>query len=125
MKVLCFCYIISDILALGLLLLGSYLNTYSELQRKWWKNNSANKGHCYTEGLFKYSMHINFFGDVVLFTGWVLFTHNIWTLLLPLMMMYMFISFHIPALDEYLVKRYHEEFKMYANKTKKFIPFVY
>jgi len=114
-----------DGIALLLLFIGSYLNTFSEFQRKWWKNDSVNKGHCYTGGLFAHSMHINFFGDVVLFTGWVLLTHNLWTLGLPLLMMLSFIFFHIPTLDAYLKKRYKEEFVTYAEKTKKLIPFVY
>jgi len=50
-----------DFVALGLVLAGSYLNSFSEIQRKWWKQNPDNKGHCYTQGLFGYSMHINFF----------------------------------------------------------------
>ncbi len=73
-----------DLFAAVLLLGGSYLNSFSEIQRKWWKEKPRNKGHCYTEGLFRYSMHINYFGDTVLFTGWSLLTHNFWTLLLPL-----------------------------------------
>ena len=114
-----------DILALFLLVLGSFLNSYSEIQRKWWKANPANKGHCYTKGLFSHSMHINFFGDTVLFTGWCLFTYSIWTLALPIAITLMFIFFHIPSLDNYLISRYGEEFKTYAEKTKKLIPFVY
>lgn len=114
-----------DFVALSLLLSGSYLNSYSEIQRKWWKKNSQNKGKCYTEGLFQYSMHINYFGDFVLFTGWCLFTYNYWTLLLPLSMAYSFIAFHIPALDYHLAERYGEKFKDYAIITKRFIPFVY
>ncbi|KAF7787982.1 hypothetical protein PRUB_a2526 [Pseudoalteromonas rubra] len=114
-----------DIVALVLLAVGSYLNSGSEIQRKWWKQNPANKGQCYTEGLFKHSMHINYFGDVVLFTGWCLLSYNYWTLLLPFFMAYSFISFHIPALDGYLSERYGEKFDQYAAKTKKLIPFVY
>jgi len=114
-----------DGIALILLVFGSYLNSFSEIERKWWKKNPQNKGHCYTGGLFKYSAHINYFGDVVLFTGWALFTYNFWMLGLPLMMAYMFIFFHIPALDEHLRERYKEEFVVYMKSTKKFIPFVY
>lgn len=114
-----------DILALLFLFFGSYLNSFSEIQRKWWKKDPTNKGHCYTEGLFKFSMHINYFGDTLLFTGWCLFTYNYWTLGLPILMASMFIFFHIPGLDSYLAKRYGEEFKTYAEKTKRFVPFIY
>ena len=46
---------------------GSWLNSWSELQRKWWKARPENKGHCYMLGLFSLSRNINYFGDVVLF----------------------------------------------------------
>ena len=114
-----------DLLALGLLLAGSYLNTFSELQRKWWKADPANKGHCYTGGLFAHAMHINFFGDMVLFTGWALFTHSIWALALPVLMTAMFVFLHIPGLDAYLEDRYGDEFRAYAEKTKKLVPGLY
>ncbi len=116
---------IQDVVALGLLLLGSYLNSFSEIERKKWKSISANKGHCYIKGLFSHSMHINFFGDTVLFTGWCLFTYNNWVLGLPIFMGCMFVFFHIPNLDEYLAKRYGKEFYDYSANTKKFIPYIY
>jgi len=114
-----------DAVALGLVLCGSYLNTGSEIQRKWWKADPANKGHCYTQGLFRHAMHINFFGDMVLFTGWVLFTHNPWALALPLLMTGMFVFLHIPGLDAYLAERYGDAFTAYAARTKKLIPWLY
>jgi len=114
-----------DLVALVLLLLGAYLNSVSEIQRKVWKEDTRNKGKCYTKGLFHYSMHINYFGDTVLFTGWCLFTYNFWTLGLPLLMALMFIFFHIPGLDSHLLSRYGSEFKLYSEKTKIFIPFIY
>lgn len=114
-----------DMLGLLLLAFGSFLNTGSEVRRKWWKADPANKGHCYTEGLFRYSMHINFFGDMVLFSGWALLTGSLCALGLPLLMTLMFIFLHIPELDDYLAKRYGDEFTAYAAKTKKLIPFVY
>lgn len=114
-----------DGVAIALVLVGSYLNTFSELQRKWWKQDPNHKGRCYTEGLFRYSMHINYFGDCVMFTGWCLLTGVLWTLILPAMMTAMFIFYHIPGLDAYLEERYGDEFRAYASKTKKLIPFVY
>jgi len=114
-----------DVAALSLVLIGSYLNTGSEVQRKHWKARSENKGKCYTGGRFKHSMHINYFGDSVAFTGWAILTATWWTFLLPLLMTAMFIFMHIPGLDLYLAERYGEPFKEYAARTKKFMPFVY
>jgi protein-S-isoprenylcysteine O-methyltransferase Ste14 len=114
-----------DIFAVVLYLSGSYLNTASEVQRKLWKKDPSNKGHCYTGGLFRYSMHINYFGDVVLFTGWCLLTASFWTLGLPLMILLLFMYMHIPPLDEYLAGRYGEEFEAYRVKTRRLVPFVW
>lgn len=114
-----------DVVAGVLYLAGSYLNTASEVQRKLWKNQPANNGHCHTGGLFRYSMHINYFGDVVLFTGWCLLTASLWTLGLPLLMLLMFMFVHIPPLDEYLAERYGKEFEAYRAKTKRLIPLVW
>lgn len=115
----------TDTIALVLFLFGSYLNSASEIRRKWWKLNPSNKGHIYTGGLFRYSMHINYFGDTVLFTGWSLFTHNIWVMAFPLFLGLSFVFYHIPSLDAYLSERYGEEFKAYAARTRKFIPYIY
>jgi protein-S-isoprenylcysteine O-methyltransferase Ste14 len=114
-----------DGFALALVLAGSYLNTASETQRELWKRDPANRGRCYTGGLFKYSMHINYFGDTVMFTGWALLTAVPWALVLPALMAAMFVGYHIPALDAYLAERYPNDFPAYARTTRKFIPFIY
>lgn len=114
-----------DVFALGLYFFGSYLNSRSEIQRKSWKKDPSNKDHCYTGGLFRQSMHINYFGDVVLFTGWSLLTTAFWTLGLPVLMLLMFMFIHIPPLDQYLAKRYGDEFGVYRSKTKRLIPFIW
>ena len=89
------------------------------------KKKIENKGRLYTKGLFKYSMHINYFGDIVLFTGLALIAHSFSLLFIPLVMALNFIFFIIPRLDKYLEKKYGDEFIEYAQRTKKFIPLVY
>ncbi|WP_207262859.1 DUF1295 domain-containing protein [Desulfovibrio sp. Huiquan2017] len=114
-----------DWIALALVLGGSFLNTASEIQRKLWKRDPANRGRCHTGGLFRYAVHINYFGDTVMFTGWALLTAVPWALALPALMAAMFVGYHIPALDAYLAERYPADFPAYARTTRKFIPFVY
>jgi steroid 5-alpha reductase family enzyme len=114
-----------DYLSLCLYLLGSWLNTYSEYTRYVWKNQKENKGYLYTQGLFKHSMHINYFGDIVLFTGLAFLTLHFSMLFIPFVMAVNFIFFIIPRLDNYLSVKYGKEFEEYAGKTKKFIPGIY
>lgn len=112
---------------LGIVLyaVGSYLNTGSELQRKRWKEHPENRGNLFTGGLFRYAMHINYFGDEVLFTGFALITGRLWALLVPLLMLAGFVFFNIPELDRHLQAHYGAEFEAYAHRTRRFVPFVY
>jgi protein-S-isoprenylcysteine O-methyltransferase Ste14 len=113
--------------ALGVVLYiaGSYLNTGSELQRKWWKERPENAGHLFTGGLFRYAVHINYWGDELLFTGYALITGRAWALLVPLLMLAGFLFFSIPELDRHLRGHYGAEFEAYARRTRSFVPFLY
>ena len=57
--------------------------------------------------------------------GLTMLTATWWLGLLPFLMIVGFIWYHIPALDEYLLERYGDEFAQYAATTKKYVPFVY
>ncbi|MCK4940752.1 DUF1295 domain-containing protein [candidate division WOR-3 bacterium] len=114
-----------DGIGIALYLCGSFLHSCSEYQRFKWKQRAENKGHLFTGGLFKYSMHMNYFGDVLLFSGLALITRVLLTLVIPVFMALNFIVLLIPSLDAYLARKYPTEFKTYASNTKRFIPFVY
>lgn len=114
-----------DWLGGALLVIGSSLNTGSELQRRAWKKLPGSQGRCYTGGLFSYSMHINYFGDSLMFTGWAILAASVWAFSIPLLMTALFIFYHIPALDRYLADRYGAQFQVYSRKTAKFVPFLY
>ena len=114
-----------EIIGILLYLSGSYINTHSEYYRHAWKLKEENKGRLYTEGLFSLAMHINYFGDIVLFTGLAMITHSLSMFVIPLVMALNFVFFIIPSLDRYLEKKYKDEFKDYSKKTKKLIPMIY
>lgn len=113
------------IIGLILYLFGSYLNTGSEYLRKLWKQKPENKGNLYTKDLFRYSMHINYFGDVVLFIGFAMIARNIYAFIIPALMFLLFNFVNIPMLDKYLTEKYGVQFDEYSKKTKKFVPFIY
>lgn len=104
---------------------GSFLHSCSEYQRYKWKQRAKNKAHLFAGGLFRYSMHVNYFGDVLLFTGLALITRVTLMIVIPLFMALNFVVILIPSLDAYLARKYSTEFTAYAAKTKKFIPFIY
>ncbi len=108
-----------------LYLVGSYVGTASEYSRHIWKTRPENQGHLYTEGLFRYSRHINYFGDLLLFAGFAVLTRQLWAGIVPLVMCLNFVFFLIPAHDAYLATRYGSKFDEYERRIKKLIPFAY
>ena len=114
----------------GLYAVGSALSTVSEYQRYVFKRDPKNKGKLMTTGLWAYSMHANYLGDSVLYSGWTLVAagldaSRLWPWWAPAVTTALFVWMHIPGLDEYLAHRYPKEFPAYAAKTSKFIPGVY
>jgi len=114
-----------DVGGVLLFLAGSYINTLSDYQRFAWKGKVENKGRLYTKGLFKHSMHINYFGDSVSYVGLAMITLDLIPLLVAIGIVVNFIVLQIPMLDKHLSRKYGDEFAEYAKRTKKFIPFVY
>jgi protein-S-isoprenylcysteine O-methyltransferase Ste14 len=114
-----------EVIGILLYLSGSYINSQSEYTRHAWKLKEENRKRLYTEGLFSLAMHINYFGDIVLFTGFAMVTHGLSMLVIPLIMAMNFIFYIIPSLDKYLEKKYKDEFRDYSKKTKKLIPMIY
>eukprot|EP00927_Polykrikos_kofoidii_P018241 TRINITY_DN18419_c0_g2_i1.p1 TRINITY_DN18419_c0_g2~~TRINITY_DN18419_c0_g2_i1.p1 ORF type:complete len:224 (-),score=24.99 TRINITY_DN18419_c0_g2_i1:118-789(-) len=113
---------IVDILSTLLYVVGSFLNSWSELQRKRWKAREGHAGRLFTEGLFALARNINYFGDVVLFAGWACATQAWWNAWVPVVMGLSFYFFHIPDKETYLRKRYADEWPDYEARTKALIP---
>ena len=114
-----------DFLGITLFIVGSFINTFSELQRHIWKQDPAHKGRLYMEGLFGYAMHINYFGDVLWVTGYAIVSRNIWAWTIPAFLFCFFVFYNIPKLDDYLKSKYKDQFEKYMLRTKKIIPFIY
>eukprot|EP00929_Paragymnodinium_shiwhaense_P106139 TRINITY_DN71318_c0_g1_i1.p1 TRINITY_DN71318_c0_g1~~TRINITY_DN71318_c0_g1_i1.p1 ORF type:complete len:276 (+),score=23.83 TRINITY_DN71318_c0_g1_i1:40-828(+) len=113
--------------AVGLVLFfsGMAITTIAEVQRKTLKKSSP--GKIVTGGLWAYSMHVNYFGELVCYTGWVVVTKNWWNGWIVAVMAVLFVFWHIPGLDEYLVHRYGAEAveDWRRRGAKNLIPFVW
>lgn len=108
-----------------LFILGSCINTFSELLRYNWKKDPGNKGKLYTKGLFKYAIHINYFGDLLWVIGYAFVTGNIYSSFIPLFLFTFFAFYNIPMLDKHLKTHYGQAFENYKAHTKSFIPFIW
>lgn len=114
-----------DYVGIGIFALGCILNTVSEWQRHIFKSDPANKGKLFTGGLFAYSMHINFFGDVLWVLGYAMIAGHLFGYALPILLLSFFAFFNVPKLDDYLRARYGQPFENYETATKRLIPFVW
>lgn len=113
------------VLGIVLYVFGSWMNTFSELQRRAWKQRPANVGHLYTRGLFRWCRHPNYLGDTLLFTGFAAVTGSWVALLIPAVMTAGFVFAAIPALDRRLRAHYGDEFDQWAETTRRYVPLVW
>lgn len=108
-----------------LFVLGSWMNSYAEYARHIWKQRPENRGRLYTRGLFRWSRHPNYLGDLVSFSGICLISGRWMTVVIPLLMLAGFVFINIPMLDAHLRDHYGVPFDEYEKRTRKLIPFVY
>lgn len=116
---------ILDYTAIALFIIGSVLNSGGEILRHFWKKNPENKGKIYTGGFFKYSRHINYFGDILWVSAYAVVTRNWYAVSVPIFLFCFFAFFNAPKLDKYLQDKYGDDYNEYASKTKMLIPFIY
>lgn len=114
-----------DYFAIILFITGCALNTGGEILRKQWKMIPENKGKIYTKGFFKYSRHINYFGDILWVTAYALITKNWYAAIIPVFLFCGFAFYNAPKLDKYLKSKYGKGYEEYEKKTKMLIPFIY
>lgn len=110
---------------IAVFILGSYFNTGSELQRKKFKADPANKGKLFTTGLFGIVRHPNYLGDTLWTTGWAMVSHSPWAAIMPVASGLAFMFGFIPSLTKYLEEKYGDQYTEWAKTTPRFIPFIW
>lgn len=114
-------------LGMGVWLLGFVYEVVGDYQLSQFKKEPRNKGQLLTTGLWSTTRHPNYFGEAFLWWGLFLVTLNegrqLWGAIGPLVitLLLLFVS-GVPLLE----KKYQErpDFKVYAAKTAKFVPFI-
>ncbi len=109
----------------ALFIIGSATNTLSESLRHQWKRDPANRGKLYTGGLFRYAVHVNYFGDLLWVLGLACIAGNPWGFAIPVALFCFFAFYNAPMLDRHLEKRYGDAFRSYRKKTAWLVPFVF
>ncbi|PWY96060.1 hypothetical protein BO94DRAFT_562595 [Aspergillus sclerotioniger CBS 115572] len=106
---------------------GILTELVSELQRRSFKRNPANKGKPYSGGLFSLARQINYGGYTLWRAGYATITGGVaWGGFVFSFFFYDFATRGVPVLDEYLVKRYGEPYKKVKRRVKySLIPGIY
>ena len=112
-------------IAVGITLIGILYETISDWQLR---NYRRDKSNCdfQNAGLWKYSRHPNYFGEVMFWIGLFLFSTGMdkaywWILPGPLLMILMFYFISIPMIDKRMLRR-RTGYRDYLKQTSSMIP---
>lgn len=114
-----------DILGLTIWLIGFYFEAVGDAQLVRFKKNAANKGKLLQDGLWAYTRHPNYFGEVVQWWGIGIIAVSVkdgWMGMIgPLTITFLILKVSgIPMLEKNMES--HPDFKNYKEKTNAFFP---
>jgi steroid 5-alpha reductase family enzyme len=115
----------TDYLGVTLWVLGISYEAIADWQLHAFLQNQSNKGLILQSGLWKYSRHPNYFGELVLWTGIWFLAITVpygWTgIISPLTLVYIFLFISIPVTERHMLS--NSQFIAYKEKTNMIIPF--
>ncbi len=114
-----------DFLGVTIWITGFLLETVADYQLDSFKSRSYNKGHILQTGLWKYSRHPNYFGEVVMWWGIycmaLAVSGGVYTFIGPLVITILILKVSgIPLLEEHY--RDNPKYQQYSRRTSVFIP---
>jgi steroid 5-alpha reductase family enzyme len=114
----------------ALVLFGSVLYAFiADEQLRRFRNIPANKGKIITTGLWQYSRHPNYLGEISTWWGLAIFAiaagcDNWWTLAGPVAITVMFLFASIPMIEKRNLER-RQGYKDYMTKTPMLLPLIF
>lgn len=110
-----------------MILIAAIIQFVSDEQMKNFKQRTKGEKKCIEEGLWKYSRHPNYFGEVMVWWGvYVMYLSMVKTLDLmivsPLMMTSLFLFISIPWMERKIIKT-RPDYKAYQKRVSMLIPF--
>lgn len=110
-----------------MILVAAIIQFVSDEQMKRFKERTKGEKKCIEEGLWKYSRHPNYFGEVMVWWGvYVMYVSMVKTLDLmivsPLMMTSLFLFISIPWMERKIIKT-RPDYKGYQRRVSMLIPF--
>lgn len=112
-------------MGLGLAVLGLLFESIGDWQLVRFKSDSANKGKVLESGLWRYTRHPNYFGDVCVWWGLFLIASEsgavLWILPAPVLLTFLLTSWSgVPTVEGRMGKR--PEYQAYVARTPGFVP---
>ncbi|MFP4022811.1 MAG: DUF1295 domain-containing protein [Candidatus Paceibacterota bacterium] len=114
-----------QVLGLLIWITGFYFESVADAQLARFIKDPANKGKLMMQGLWEYSRHPNYFGEVLQWLGiWVMvlsLPYGLWGVVSPLVITFLILKVSgIPMLEEKMSE--HPDFAEYKKKVSCFIP---
>ena len=118
---------LSNLIYIGfiLIILAVAIQYISDTQMRKFKSNESNFGKTMKYGLWKYSRHPNYLGEVSFWFGIYIFalasgSTSIWLLACPMVMLALFVFISCPMMDNRSLKK-RSDYKEYMDKTPQLI----
>ena len=104
-----------------LIILAVVIQYIADAQMRDFRNDENNLGKTMKYGLWKYSRHPNYLGEVSFWFGLYIFalatgSTSIWLLICPMVMLFLFVFISCPMMDNRSLKK-RSDFKEYMDKT--------
>ena len=105
------------------------IEAISDFQMHRFVKNRTNRNQIMDQGLWSRSRHPNYFGEVTFWWGIFFFALGAdlnawWTIVGPIGMLVLFLSYSIPAMDKHQLTR-KVTYRAYMEKTPAFIPRIF
>ena len=110
-----------------IILVSAIIQYVADEQMKRFKERTKGEKKCIEEGLWKYSRHPNYFGEVMVWWGiYIIYFSMVKTLdimiISPIMMTSLFLLISIPWMERKIIKT-RPEYKAYQQRVSMLIPF--
>jgi steroid 5-alpha reductase family enzyme len=115
-----------DVFAISITLLAIIVESVADKQLKRFIEERESHKKIMKEGIWKYSRHPNYFGEILFWWGLYSFAlaSNLnfwWTIIGPISITLLFIFISIPLMDERNLNR-RPQYEEYMEKTSKLVP---